>query len=112
MRISDWSSDVCSSDLGPGGSGRACRQGRGRSFAGWSWGYRSGKEVGGRGAGLRRCGLRKGSADVIVRVPAEAGKPVTPGARQATLMRRGREVGRSEERRGGREGDGTGRTRW
>src|SRR3546814_17370725 len=97
MRISDWSSDVCSSDLGsaPSGFGRAGSVGAGAGVAA----QRVERQVLGHVLGIER--LRE------VGVSAEAGAPQDVGLAR---LGRGHPDGRraqSEERRVGKEGGGT-----
>src|SRR3546814_14394350 len=84
MRISDWSSDVCSSDLQPAGL-RAARAGRPRLA---------------RGGGRRRPDRRRSQ-------PGRGDRE-----RWGAQARRHRKGARSEERRVGKEGVGTDRSRW
>src|SRR3546814_16011240 len=96
MRISDWSSDVCSSDLGPAGDTAAVRRadvGRGpaRLDDGQPALSRLARRAG--GAGLLR-------ARILRRYPA----------RELPLAAAG--LPSSEERRVGKAGDSTFRSRW
>src|SRR3546814_9751437 len=85
MRISDWSSDVCSSDLG-NRTGDRSRQAGGKSG--------SSRNRGGKADGVGRRSVR----------PA--------GARDALSLEGKRDARRSEERRGGEECVSTCRSRW
>src|SRR3546814_20640826 len=92
MRISDWSSDVCSSDLERGGDGRP---GRGQGAPGRSRGDgRAGQQPG-------DAGRRPRAADGGGRgLPGPEGQPEHDA------------VVRSEERRVGKECVSTCRSRW
>src|SRR3546814_5275260 len=84
MRISDWSSDVCSSDLSPGGthvSGHSERTGERAPYA----------------------RLRGGVSP--------SGRPSAP-VHKRSRPRQDRSIGRSEERRVGKECVSTCRSRW
>src|SRR5207249_9150934 len=80
----DWSSDVCSSDLGPPAHGRI--------------GVRRG-----HGGGARRIGNDPVTGDAVA--PVDRVPPRTCGAPRAAEAKRERD-GRSEERRGGKGGGG------
>src|SRR3546814_3205557 len=91
LRISDWSSDVCSSDLAETGKGLAAA---GPFFVVWRYNSRSAC------AGLaRNSGSEPASAD--------ASTSATPNASTPRIC-----VHRSEERRGGKECGSTWRSRW
>src|SRR3546814_11794680 len=100
MRISDWSSDVCSSDLGalvcrePGAAGQVTAAAG--CFA-WDGRFRVAID-GDTGCALRRLG-RKGWADLV------ADRPDLRETRVPAAVR-------SEERRAGKEGVSTCRSRW
>src|SRR3546814_16629705 len=100
MRISDWSSDVCSSDLGPGG-GRAAAQSPCKDDPGnTSHGYKDASD-GETPTPLRRSAPKESRwATLAVQVePADRlQNPEIPA--------------RSEGRRGGKEWVSTCRTRW
>src|SRR3546814_20012970 len=125
MRISDWSSDVCSSDLSD-----ACREPAGGDDP---------ELRGDASCALRTRRLRAGGAadtdarrlaesdvggqyqDVDTREPRQADEgrsrqleagPDAAAARQGAARPRCRNQARKEERRGGKEGVGTGRARW
>src|SRR3546814_12041758 len=95
MRISDWSSDVCSSDLPAAPHGRPAAPG------GWP-------AIVGRSADRRGAGRARGPAAL----------PGPPRCREAGSERGGEPAllggfgGRSEGRRVGQECVSTGRTRW
>src|SRR3546814_2637750 len=90
MRISDWSSDVCSSDLDPR---QDSRHGEGESAPGTIAQGRPGQEVeGGRGGARAAQGAAWQGAVAAQRHPARRG--------------------RSEERRVGKECVSTCRSRW
>src|SRR3546814_10193026 len=85
MRISDWSSDVCSSDLGDGFP----RVGAGGGAVG------------------RECFAILGKAAGLAVLPTPRfPEPATPSGRRASA------ASRSEERRGGKEGVSTCTSRW
>src|SRR3546814_6037231 len=87
MRISDWSSDVCSSDLVPGRHRESGQRHRRLS-------RRSGGHIGSDEAGRRH---ESGIGDIVM----ETGKVSSPT-----------QTGRSEERRVGKECVSTFRSRW
>src|SRR3546814_12771389 len=102
MRISDWSSDLCSSDLTlGGGEAEICRVGaNGRESAG---GSADGRDVGsGRNA---RHGAPRNRGTEGWRCLGRRGR----SGRAEKALRGGR---RSEERRGGTECVSKGRSRW
>src|SRR3546814_12375111 len=92
MRISDWSSDVCSSDLEPSRPDRP-------PFLGAV--QRQGCEGRRQGQGRRRGARRPGTG-------AAAGRVMSPDSRYDTADT----MGRSEERRVGKEGVSKGRYWW
>src|SRR3546814_7859368 len=85
MRISDWSSDVCSSDL----RGASARRARAAHLL---------------SADLERAA--EGDGDLSLRARAR------PGGGERTFIRAGRPAARSEERRVGNECVSTCRSRW
>src|SRR3546814_11854953 len=91
MRISDWSSDVCSSDLRPAG-----RRKREKS-CGWSW-------------SLLNISLSRYKSLELNRncLPDKRGSVAAPAATRGTLF----SADRSEERRVGKECVSTCRSRW
>src|SRR3546814_12381818 len=103
MRISDWSSDVCSSDLVPPNDGRAGAGGRERR-------RRRADAHRARGEEPRRARIAPGPA---------SDQPAARAGRQAAIPNpefdgraiSRRERGRSEERRVGKEGVSTGSIR-
>src|SRR3546814_15079653 len=114
MRISDWSSDVCSSDLydlvfaegGPAtlapnrysphaGPALRCRMRQVPVAGDWDWGEETGSKA-----------PRERAADIWLAAPVD-GAPVVPVRVAGAVW-----VGRSEERRVGKGGVGPGRSRW
>src|SRR3546814_20334767 len=103
MRISDWSSDVCSSDLLIG-----C--GSGRTFA-------SIERLEDLAFGVARrvvehCRQRQVGCQVLVAVNEEAAALITGTQVGSTLLQAGSIRTRSEERRVGKECVSTVRSRW
>src|SRR3546814_16915245 len=98
MRISDWSSDVCSSDLT---APRSCRSALGRDR------HSAGKEVAPGCAPTAASAYFGGGGASTARSPLCSGGETTPAAYLASTRR-----ARSEERRGGKEGVNTCRSRW
>src|SRR3546814_12226841 len=101
MRISDWSSDVCSSDL--------------LAQAGEGWGGHVGQSFAGTEAGNQRRPNQKATLTSRISTGTSTSGPMTaakatgdarPKAAMATAI-----ASRSEERRGGKEGVSTGRAR-
>src|SRR3546814_16541113 len=95
MRISDWSSDVCSSDLHAGAAGQQLPE---QVLAG---GTQSIEDV----AGLFEALLDAGFVQQLQNGTLGGSHPQIPGQ----ARRRGQ---RSEARRVGKEGDSTFRSRW
>src|SRR3546814_17636281 len=91
MRISDWSSDVCSSDLAPPSARQASVIARRRS-------------------GVSKAGFDQRKLWLDERPGVSSRAP--PGARAARGRRCGRRGHRSEERRVGKECGSTCRSRW
>src|SRR3546814_13464382 len=100
MRISDWSSDVCSSDLAGTLARRAGAAHRPRATAVDRRLHRRGGRVW-RGSGGRTAGGVGGG-----------GPRRPPAGRGGLRLRVPRRRRRSEERRGGKECVSTGRSRW
>src|SRR3546814_12097801 len=106
MRISDWSSDVCSSDLS--------RIGRRRTRRWWSGLLAEVPDLD-RGSGRRWLGdriLRRMAANTLVLLGGKAVGGLLSLATMALAVRALGLEGRSEERRGGKEGVRTCRSRW
>src|SRR3546814_17114323 len=116
MRISDWSSDVCSSDLQAAGRGDA-RMGRSRASAATRrdrTGTLRSRD------GMLRLPRHRGRAASVPTAPhgaqeadcAPANGPVRSATRDDRAMRaaRGRAENKSEEHRVGKEGVSTGRS--
>src|SRR3546814_5451337 len=98
MRISDWSSDVCSSDLTPPASGtRSVRVDRTQPEE----------------PSLAPYAHHPSSADRILALDSHLDEPVEGGAVDQRLQSAANlDIGRSEERREGKEGVRTCRSRW
>src|SRR3546814_12066280 len=95
MRISDWSSDVCSSDLAADLAADAGVGGGALCFV--------------EHLRLGRAALRRAAEERLQRL---LGGRIGAGARGAGGRRDEREIGRSEERRVGKECVSTCRSRW
>src|SRR3546814_17268865 len=93
MRISDWSSDVCSSDLFPGEAERR-------------------QHVEGDVVQLGAGEAQLLDAELLAQRPLVEGELDVEGAREAGLQRLQGGLGRSEERRVGKECVSTCRSRW
>src|SRR3546814_12647549 len=105
MRISDWSSDVCSSDLAVVGAG--CRRGwRSQRVGVRAVGVEQQLAVG--AGGIAHQTERQRTAGTAHRTDKTTAGSFAGGARAAA----GDGAGRSEERRVGNEGVSTGRARW
>src|SRR3546814_15634204 len=100
MRISDWSSDVCSSDLSPSEAGRGCTHPPGGT-------HPHSMEDRPRSS-TRSAGRRRACSSSSPRLRRWNGgchrRPDGPAARD--------QASRSDERRVGKEAVSTGRTRW
>src|SRR3546814_1266859 len=126
LRISDWSSDVCSSDLRRNGGDRTDQQQPRRRSGqpGRSEGRhdRAAATLSGRGGGgdrRPRTGRRRtirrprhSGRDAAARVSALSGPHRSRRVRAARTGEAGRRRSRSEERRGGKACASTGSTRW
>src|SRR3546814_11975945 len=105
MRISDWSSDVCSSDLGAGlRGGELLDLDRGRQPGELGARQRADRKDAGVRAG--RLGRQRTAADERLE---RGGEGLDTAAQRGGIRNLRRERVRSEERRGGKEGVSTGR---
>src|SRR3546814_12108456 len=105
MRISDWSSDVCSSDLVTAASGLQVEQAR----------TQCGADVGGAGHAFLDAGVERVVQEAVERASVPPAVHVAlaeleraPGHQPRRQVR----VVSSEERRGGKEWGSTCRSRW
>src|SRR3546814_1840950 len=108
MRISDWSSDVCSSDLPIVGEGGRCPRGGAMALIA----TRRGRQVVGVLAGRGGAVMAGGAAARSDPIVGEGGRCPRGGAMTLIAACRGRQVTRSEARRVGQECVSTCRSRW
>src|SRR3546814_16373392 len=104
MRISDWSSDVCSSDLSVGALKQLSPR-AGNALDGFVGIVR----------GLRRDAARLSPAELVRELASRSGLLQAIRAQckdEASFQRRKQNLERSEERRVGQECVSTGSTRW
>src|SRR3546814_20610428 len=110
MRISDWSSDVCSSDLGEAGQGHHARGRRGNRGTGRRLSRRTAAIEGRSGGGRTR---ETGGGEILGKLEGRGTDRRVAEQRQHQLggcQRRPRDRERSQERREGKRGVSTGRS--
>src|SRR3546814_11112242 len=109
MRISDWSSDVCSSDLG---TGKNMIQMQTTLNVADNTGARRIMCIKVLGGSKRRYAAIGDIIKVSVKDAAPRGRVKKGEIYNAVVVRTAKGVRRSEERRGGKEGVSTCRSRW